>query len=121
MTIPTEHQPEAGTRGADPALISDTLPELLDALGQARAHRQEHSGLTSAGKPEWEAFERTAMLDATTAILIRHELPLDADGITKAVTAAEQQAHRSSDYARAWALGCAQYISEMTAAQTSHP
>lgn len=116
VTTPTEHQPHPRTERLDPTQVHETRPELRAALAEAQAHRAEHSGLTSAGEPEWAAFERTAMLDATTALLIRHELPLNADEITKAVVAAEQAAKGHSDLSWKWATGCARYIAEVAIA-----
>lgn len=93
-----------------------TFEELHTSLVEAQQNRERRSELTADGTPEWVGYERTVMLDATTALLIRHQLPIDADEITRRVVEAEQDASGHSDYAQTWALGCAQYIHTLAAA-----
>lgn len=97
----------------NPALISDLIPELRETLDEAQKGRSARSGVSPTGEPEWITHERAMMLDATIALLIRHQLPIDADGTAKAVTQAEENASGHSDYTQKWALGCAEYIAKI--------
>lgn len=103
----------------DPTRITDVLPELRDALAAAQTHRHERAATTSKGEPEWVVYEREVMVDATTALLIRHALPINARDIRTAVEHAEQRANGHYDYTTQWALGCAEYITGLATAKAT--
>lgn len=103
----------------DPARISDLHEELVETLAEAQAERPQREGSDALGNPEWVSYERSVMIDATIAQLIRHRLPIDADGAAKAVVAAEQQATGDSDYTSKWAIGCAEYVTQLAIAKAS--
>ena len=100
----------------DPTRVPDMLPELAEALAEAQEQRDQRRSLDSHGAPAWVAHERAVMVDATTALLVRHELPIDAQEVAEAVARAEDRASGHSDYTRKWALGCAEYIAELATA-----
>lgn len=101
--------------------ISDILPELHDALVVAQSDRSRRKGVSPTGELEWITYERAMMLDTTIALLIRHQLPIDADAATKAVTNAESAASGHADYTAKWALGCAEYVTELAAHKAAPP
>lgn len=101
----------------NPTSIPDLHAELLEALTEAQSERQRRADSDPQGRPEWIGYERSVMIDATIAQLIRHQLPIDADAAVKAVTAAEEQATGHSDYASKWAIGCAEYVAALARAK----
>lgn len=102
-------------RRQNPASAASIYPELHDALAAAQGERDQYQQVGRDGEPAWVARERTVMLDATTALLIRHRLPIDADRISTAVRRAETRASGHVDYAHKWALGCAEYVAGVAA------
>lgn len=101
----------------NPEQVTDLLPELHETLLHAQRQRQQYSSVEADGTPEWVAHERSVMFDATTALLIRHHLPLGRDSIAAAVHEAEQVADGSADPARQWALGCAEFVADRARAK----
>lgn len=100
-------------RDQDPTRPADLCGELLEALTEAQAERGQRQGLDSQGARDWIAHERGVMFDATVALLIRHELPIDADAAASAVKEAELAALGHIDYSQKWALRCAEYVAEV--------
>lgn len=100
----------------DPARVPDIHPELRDALTSAQEQRGEREGMSSEGLPAWIAYERAVMIDATTALLVRHGLPLNSRDISQAVERSEQLACGHVDYTSKWALGCAEYVASIARA-----
>lgn len=94
----------------DPLTVRAVSDELFHDLAAAQEERDQRALLNQSGQPEWVAYERGVMVDGTIALLIRHQLPIDADEALRAVTKAEQSAAGHSDYTRTWAIGCARYI-----------
>lgn len=101
----------------DPTHVPELVPELRDTLAAAQEERPNRQGMDSCGQPEWIAYERTVMVDVTTALVIRHGLPLKADEIHQAVTCAEDQANGHVDYTSKWAIGCAHYVAGIARGQ----
>lgn len=97
-------------RTQDPTRIKDLHAELLDALVHAQSERDQRQEWTASGELGWVVHERATMVDATTALLIRHHLPVDLDAVHAAVRKAERQASGHFDYSSKWAVGCAEYI-----------
>lgn len=103
----------------NPTRVPDLHSELLEALTAAQEERARRDTISGRGEPEWVAYERSVMIDTTIAQLIRHELPIDADEATRAVTDAERRAQGHSDYSSKWAVGCAEYVTKVAAAKLS--
>lgn len=103
----------------DPTRVPDTVPELAEALAEAQEQRDQRRSVDGQLPPGWVAHERAVMFDATTALLVRHELPIDAQEVAEAVRRAEDRASGHSDYTRKWAIGCAEYIAGLATAAAS--
>lgn len=102
----------------NPARPADTHPELRDALTDAQKQRPQRRNLNAHGELGWIAYERDVMVDATTALLVRHELPIDAAQVRVAVERAEGRAQGHVDYTSKWALGCAEHIAAIASTAT---
>lgn len=85
--------------------LDDFTAELRQALDEAVA-------ACSDKNHQWRA-----MYDATTALLIRHRLPLDGGRIAAEVTSAATLATGAGDPQDVWARGCAAYVSQVAAEQ----
>lgn len=109
--------PDARRVDQDPTSIRDLSDELYRDLAAAQERRDQRPALAPSGQPEWVAYERGVMIDSTIALLIRHQLPIDADETTRAVGKAEQSASGHSDYTRTWAIGCAHHIASLAHAK----
>lgn len=96
-------------------MITDTRPSLAaeGLVDEIRETLLDHRRVRGAEerttdhaptREETVSHERSAMLDVTLALVIRHRLPIDADAAARAVRRSE-----SSD-PDAWARGCAEYV-----------
>lgn len=109
--------PKKRRSSQDPTSTRDLSRELLGDLTTAQQERDQRSAMSTSGHPQWVAYERSVMLDSTIALLVRHQLPIDADEAARAVRAAEQRAEGHSDYSAKWALGCAEYVANLAVAK----
>lgn len=85
---------------------AEFVDEIEETLLAHRARRAAHGDAVD-GERHDDPHEPAVMLDVTLALVIRHRLPIDADRTLRAVRRARR------DSARAWAIGCAEYIAEL--------
>ncbi|WP_181273605.1 hypothetical protein [Brevibacterium oceani] len=89
-----------------PLTAEDLVDEIRETLLDHRRVRTAEECATDHAptREEVVSHERSAVLDVTLALVIRHRLPIDADAATRAVRRSE-----SAD-PDAWARGCADYV-----------
>lgn len=105
-SLTTNQLPSRGSEIQNPARVESIFPELYNTLLHARHTYRDCPDMV-----------RAAMFDVTTALLIRHQLPLGGEDTAQAVREAQKaaQGHRDADHR--WALGCAKYVASCAIAR----